>query len=65
MICCGMKGPHLLATAALAALLVLQASAGRAQAFDKPDPAVRAWPPGCHAFLEHADSMGPEVFGRE
>jgi hypothetical protein len=59
-----MKAPHLIATAALAALLVLQASAGRAQALDKPDPSVTAWLPGCQAFLEHVDSMASEGAGQ-
>ncbi len=58
-----MKTPHLVATAALAALLVLQAAAGRAQALDKPDPAVRAWLPGCRIFLEHPESGGSEAAG--
>jgi hypothetical protein len=53
-----------LATMALAALLGLPASASYAQALDKPDPAVRAWLPGCRAFLEHAESMGPEGLGQ-
>jgi len=57
------KAPHLLATAALAALLLLQAAAGRAQAPDKPDPAVRAWLPGCRVFLEHPESAGSEAAG--
>jgi hypothetical protein len=59
-----MKAPHLVATIALAALLVLQASTGRAQALDKPNPAVKAWLPGCRAFLEHAESLGSEAAGR-
>jgi hypothetical protein len=58
-----MKAPHLVATIALAVLFVLQASAGRAQALDKPDPAVRAWLPGCKAFLEHPESVGSEAAG--
>ena len=58
-----MKAPHLIATVALAVLLVLQASAGRAQALDKPDPTVRAWLPGCRAFLEHPESGGSEAAG--
>jgi hypothetical protein len=58
-----MKAPHIIATVALAALLVLQASAGRAQALDKPDPTVRAWLPGCRAFLEHPESGGSESAG--
>jgi hypothetical protein len=58
-----MKAPHLVATIALAALLVLQASTGRAQALDKPEPAVRAWLPGCKAFLQHPESVGSEAAG--
>jgi hypothetical protein len=58
-----MTGAHLIATAALAALLVLQASAGRAQALDKPDPSVKAWLPGCRVFLEHPESVGSEAAG--
>ena len=58
-----MKTPHVMATVALAVLLVLQASAGRAQALDKPEPAVRAWLPGCKAFLEHPESGGSEATG--
>ena len=58
-----MKGPHVAATLALAVLLVLQAQAGRSQALDKPDPAVRAWLPGCRAFLEHPESGGSEAAG--
>lgn len=58
-----MKAPHLVATVALAALLVLQATVGRAQALDKPEPAVRAWLPGCKAFLEHPESVGSEAAG--
>lgn len=49
---------------ALVTLLGLQATASRAQALDKPDPAVEAWLPGCRAFLEHAESMGPEGLGQ-
>jgi hypothetical protein len=59
-----MKTPHFVAALALAALLVLQAAAGRAQALDKPDPAVRSWLPGCRAFLEHPDSVGSEAAGQ-
>ena len=59
-----MKTPHVLATIALAVLLVLQVSAGRAQALDKPDPAVRSWLPGCRVFLEHPDSPGSEAAGQ-
>jgi hypothetical protein len=59
-----MKSQHLIAAVALAVLLVLQASAGRAQALDKPDAAVRAWLPGCRFFLEHPDSLGPEAAGQ-
>ena len=59
-----MKTPHLIATGALALLVVLQASAGRAQALDKPDPAVRAWLPGCRTFLEHPESVGSEAAGQ-
>ena len=59
-----MKGLHFVATVALAVLLVLQAAASRAQALDKPDPAVRAWLPNCRAFLEHPESMGPEGLGQ-
>ena len=58
-----MKAPHLVATVALVALLVLQATAGRAQALDKPEPAVRAWLPGCKAFLEQPESGGSEAAG--
>jgi hypothetical protein len=58
-----MKAPHVLATIALAALVALQASAGRAQALDKPDPSVRAWLPGCRAFLEDPESDGSEAAG--
>ena len=58
-----MKGQHLVATVALAVLLVLQASAGRAQALDKPDPSVRTWLPGCRVFLEHPESGGSEAAG--
>jgi hypothetical protein len=58
-----MKAPHLVATIALAALLVLQASTGRAQALDKPEPSVRAWLPGCKMFLEHPESGGSEAAG--
>jgi hypothetical protein len=53
-----------LATMALAALLTVQASASLAQALDKPDPAVLAWLPGCRAFLEHPESMGPDGLGQ-
>ena len=58
-----MKTPHVIATIALAALLVLQASAGRAQALDKPDPSVKAWLPGCRVFIEHPESVGSEAAG--
>lgn len=58
-----MKTPHIVATIALAVLLILQASAGRAQAIDKPDPAVRSWLPGCRAFLENPESGGAEAAG--
>ena len=58
-----MKIPHIVAAIALAALLVLQASPSRAQAVDKPDPTVRAWLPGCRAFLEHPESGGSEAAG--
>ena len=54
---------HLVATIALAALLVLMASESRAQALDKPNPSVSAWLPGCRAFLEHADATGSEGAG--
>jgi hypothetical protein len=57
------KVSHFVATVALAALLVLQASAGRAQALDKPEPSVRAWLPGCKVFLEHPESVGTEAAG--
>ncbi len=53
-----------LATMALAALSFLPSAASHAQALDKPDPAVRAWLPGCRAFLEHAESMGPDGLGQ-
>lgn len=59
-----MKAPHLVATIALAMLLVLQATSGRAQALDKPDPSVRAWLPGCRFFLEHPESVGSEAAGQ-
>ena len=59
-----MKTPHVIAAIGLAALLVLQASAGRAQALDKPDPSVRTWLPGCRVFLEHPDSVGSEAAGQ-
>ncbi len=59
-----MKGPHVAAALALALLLVLQAQAGRAQAVDKPDPAVRAWLPGCQVFLAHPESVGSEAAGQ-
>ncbi|GEP55714.1 hypothetical protein [Reyranella soli] len=59
-----MKSQHLVATIALALLLVLQASAGRAQALDKPDPSVRSWLPGCRVFLEHPESVGSEAAGQ-
>ena len=59
-----MKGPHVAATLALAVLLVLQAQAGRTQALDKPDPAVRAWLPGCRTFLEHPESVGSGAAGQ-
>ena len=58
-----MKTPHVIAAIALAVLLVLQASAGRAQALDKPDPSVKAWLPGCRVFLEHPESVGSEAAG--
>lgn len=59
-----MKRPHVIATIALAALLVLQASVGRAQALDKPDPAVTAWLPGCRAFLQNTEAVGSEGAGQ-
>jgi hypothetical protein len=55
---------RLIATMVLVALLGLQATAIHAQALDKPDPAVRAWLPGCRAFLEHPESMGPDGLGQ-
>ena len=58
-----MKALHIAAAIALAALIVLQAAPGRAQALDKPDPSVRAWLPGCRAFLEHPESGGSEAAG--
>ena len=58
-----MKIPHIVAAIALAALIVLQAAPGRAQALDKPDPSVRAWLPGCRGFLEHPESGGSEASG--
>ena len=58
-----MKALHIAAAIALAALIVLQAAPGRAQALDKPDPAVRAWLPGCRGFLEHPESGGSEASG--
>jgi hypothetical protein len=59
-----MKVPHIIAAIALAALIVLQASPSRAQALDKPDPSVRAWLPGCRAFLEHVESIASEGAGQ-
>jgi hypothetical protein len=59
-----MKVPHVVAAIALVALIVLQASPGRTQALDKPDPSVRAWLPGCRAFLEHVESIGSEGAGQ-
>ena len=59
-----MKSQHIVATIALAVLLVLQATAGRAQALDKPEPSVRAWLPGCRVFLEHPESVGSEAAGQ-
>jgi hypothetical protein len=58
-----MKTPHVIAAIGLAAVLVLQASVGRAQALDKPDPSVKAWLPGCRVFLEHPESVGSEAAG--
>ena len=58
-----MKALHIAAAIALAALIVLQAAPGRAQALDKPDPSVRAWLPGCRGFLEHPESGGSEASG--
>lgn len=58
-----MKAQHVVATVVLAVLLVLQVSTGRAQALDKPDPAVSTWLPGCRAFLEHPESGGSETAG--
>jgi hypothetical protein len=55
---------RLIATTAFVALLGLQATAIHAQPLDKPDPAVRAWLPGCRAFLEHPESMGPDGLGQ-
>jgi len=49
----------MVATIALAALLVLMASESRTQALDKPDPSVSAWLPGCRAFLEHPELSEP------
>ena len=59
-----MKALHFVAAIALAALIVLQVSPGRAQALDKPDPSVRTWLPGCRAFLEHVDSIASEGAGQ-
>ena len=57
-----MKVPHFIAAIALAALVVLLPAPSRAQALDKPDPSVRAWLPGCRAFLEHHEFMaGPKA----
>src|SRR5690349_4610692 len=42
----------------------LSASPADAQALDKPDPSVRAWLPGCRAFLEHPDALASEGAGR-
>jgi hypothetical protein len=53
-----------LATMALAALLGLQATAGHAQALDKPNPSVTHWLPGCRAFLQNTEAMGPEGAGQ-
>ena len=58
-----MKALHIAAAIVLAALVVLQAAPSRAQAVDKPDPTVRAWLPGCRAFLEHPESGGSEAAG--
>ena len=58
-----MKALHIAVAIALAALIVLQAAPSRAQALDKPDPSVRAWLPGCRAFLEHPESGGSEAAG--
>ena len=58
-----MKALHIAAAIVLAALVVLQAAPSRAQALDKPDPSVRAWLPGCRAFLEHPESGGSEASG--
>ena len=58
-----MKALHIAAAIVLAALIVLQAAPSRAQAVDKPDPTVRAWLPGCRAFLEHPESGGSEAAG--
>jgi hypothetical protein len=58
-----MKVLHIVAAIVLAALVVLQAAPSRAQALDKPDPSVRAWLPGCRAFLEHPESGGSEAAG--
>ena len=59
-----MKGLHFVATVALAVLLVLQAAASRAQALDKPNPAVTAWLPGCRAFLQNTEAVGSEGAGQ-
>jgi hypothetical protein len=53
-----------LATMALAALLSLPSAAIHAQALDKPNPAVSAWLPGCRAFLQNTEAMGPEGAGQ-
>ena len=59
-----MKIPHFIAAIALAALVVLLPAPSRAQALDKPDPSVRAWLPGCRAFLEHVESIASEGAGQ-
>ena len=58
-----MKALHIAAAIVLAAPIVLQAAPSSAQALDKPDPQVRAWLPGCRAFLEHPESGGSEAAG--
>ena len=59
-----MKILHIVAAIVLAALLVLQASPSRAQALDKPDPAVTHWLPGCRAFLHNTEAIGSEGAGQ-
>lgn len=59
-----MKVPHIIATIALAALIVLQAAPSRGRVLDKPEPSVHAWLPGCRAFLEQVESISSEGAGQ-